>query len=247
MKIRFINDNNLILNQILKIEKLQTSCHPTVRCEMIYACNTGLSKIPMILQSHLYFRKQKYYLTLYSDPFVACSSVAFMFSFYLHILHKQIIKQNVPDTNPWNFMLYTSYHPREDIPYMIDLTFEYDNVKDVHVIESWTFNHSLTNLLDDMHKHEKYMSVFVAAYGCKAGWKNDNETVGGARAFSCGLIYDKRNVLLFLLDPNGMQVQGPIWWQKYTKVFYKNTGKEIPKFHMVENFFNNTILGVLIE
>ena len=222
------------------------SRHPSVRCETNYACNTGSSKIPMILQSHLYFRKRKYYLNLYSDPFVSCSYVTFMFSMFLDILHKQIIKQN---TNPWNLTLHTTYHyPSDDDPHIIYLTFEYDNVKDIHVIVSSDFNRSLTNILDQMHKHEKFMTVFAAAYSCEAGWGyNNGETVGGAHAVACGLIKDNRNVFVFILDPNGVQVQGPKWWQKYTEVFFKNTGKKISKSDMVENFFNKTILGVLID
>jgi len=162
------------------------SRHPSVRCETNYACNTGSSKIPVILQSHLYFRKRKYYLNLYSDPFVACPYVTFMFSILLDILHKQIIKQN---TNPWNITLYTTYdYSSDDDPYIIHLMFEYDSVKDIHIIESSYFNHSLTNILDQMHKHEQYMTVFVAGYGCYAGWGNNNESVGTGHAVACGLI-----------------------------------------------------------
>jgi len=52
---------------------------------------------------------------------------------------------------------------------------------------------------------------------------------------------------VFILDPNGVQVDGPKWWHKYTRIFFKNTGKKISNVEMVEHFFNEQIVQVLIE
>ena len=62
-----------------------------------------------------------------------------------------------------------------------------------------------------MHKNDKYMTTFVTAYECSAGF--GDESVGGAHAVTCGIIKKHDTVFIFIIDPNG--VQAPTWWLKY--------------------------------
>lgn len=222
--------------------------HPSIQCDAQYASTTGSSPIPSVFQSHLYFRNAKYYLNLFSDPFFVGELMELFLHRFLAILYKYTttsLHNNTFVSNPWNFTLYNAHHSPSAI---IDLTFKYNSANEKHeLIEPRTLNYILTSeIIYDMHRNEPYMTLFPVGYSCDAKWAN-NGTVGGAHAVVCGILKKEKTVFVFILDPNGVQVNGPEWWQKYTQILFKNTRKKISTYQKVEHFFNQEIVRVLIE
>ena len=217
-----------------------------MQCEEQYASNTGSSRIPSVFQSHLYFRKAKYYLNLLSDPFISCTTVTYFLYRFLRVLFNYTttsINKNRFVPNPWNFRLYNA---RDTPSCLIHVQFKYNSTEKKHEIEEKHINDVITDIIQDMHYYEPYMTLFPVGYACDAGWTN-NGTVGGAHAVVCGILKKEKKVFVFLLDPNGVQVEGPKWWQKYTQIFFRNTREKIPIVEMIEHFFNEQMVRVLIE
>ena len=208
------------------------SHHPSIRCEPIYACNTGSTNIPTVFQSHMYFRNSKYYLNLLSDPFASCGTVESLLYRFLWLLYTHTLNSQSP--NPWNFKLYmVHFYPFA----MIGLNFEYNTSTKTHKIKREMYNDVfLKFILDEMHQNNQYMTVFTADYSCTAGWLSD--TVGGAHCVACGIIKKDDTVFIFIIDPNS--VQEPMWWLKYKQ--HLDTGA---RFKYVEHVFNIQILSVL--
>ena len=218
---------------------------PSSVCEEHYACNTGLSKLPTVFQTHLYFRNRKYYSNLLSDPFISCYSVVYFLYRFLEILHTRTTQKW--KTNPWNFTLHSIV--RELNCAVIDLLFKYDFANDKHTLERTIFNKKIERILYDMKMHELYLTVFTADYSCTAGW-GDNDTIGGAHTVACGIIKQKNNVFVFILDPNGVQVERSSWWKTYTEKIEQMKQGQVrgnTKFQKVAHFFNQEMLRVLIE
>ena len=221
-----------------------TSLHPSTQCETIYACNTGLSRIPTVFESHLYFRKDKFYLDLLSDPFHQNIVEMYFLYRFLYILHVHTTSTNSVRKNPWNFTLY--YPEESPETYVIKLDFQYNNNKKKHELQNQTVNNVLNEIINDMDTQDPYMTVFLTGYTCNAGWGN-NGTVGGGHAVMCGILKQNENIFIFILDSNGVQIEKTIWWQKYTSIFLKNTNKKMSNYEMVDHFFNEQIVQVLIN
>ena len=83
-----------------------SSNHPSQKVSNIYACNTGLSGIPTIFESKLYFRNDMFYTDIRAEPYVACQLVSQLVLCFLELLHKQITSKFNGTENPWNFKLY---------------------------------------------------------------------------------------------------------------------------------------------
>ena len=54
----------------------------------LYACNTGLSGIPTVFESKLYFRDNTFHTDIRAEPYVACQLVAQLIHFFLELLHE---------------------------------------------------------------------------------------------------------------------------------------------------------------
>ena len=220
------------------------SRHPSVMCESEYGCNQSISQIPTIFQSSLYFRKQKYYLELFSDPFYSTDTVKILLSCFTEILHKRTTEDHIYSTNPWNFTLYSLV----DTNYaaMIYLFFKYDSSTKQHTIDTkeTEINFMLKIIIKDMHKNDKYMTTFVTAYECSAGL--GDESVGGAHAVTCGIIKKEKDVFVFILDSNGVQLERSSWWQQYMDEINKISSvpydTNISNVERVEHFFNEHIV-----
>ena len=218
----------------------RNSRHPSIQCEENYICNTGVSKLPMIFQSHLYFRNKKYYMNLFSDPFCSVSIIEYFYYCFFDVLYKH----TTVSPNPWNFTL---YFIKSNPCAVIELTFRYVSESNDHTCSDVSINSELSTILTDMHTNERYITVFMTGYECDAGWDDDN-SVGGEHAVACGIIKQNNNVFVFILDPNGAQGEEPEWWQKYTEIIESKTKKQkLSNFKRVAHFFNKQILDVFIQ
>jgi len=229
------NSNKFGDNWNIDFEDLQSNPHHASKiCETNYGCNKGTSHIPTIFQSHLYFRKQKYYLELLSDPFYSTDTVKVLFSCFLDILHKKTTFNL--GKNSWNFTLYSLHS--NDIASIIYLLFEYDYTSNKHILKTTKIHSNLSIILNDMHNKNKYMTTFLTNYECTAGLET-----GGAHAVTCGIIKNDRDVFVFILDSNGAQIEKSSWWQKYATEIYKTSQVQVQV--EFQDFFNEHIVDVI--
>ena len=45
------------------------------KLENVYSCNQGMSNIPTVFETNMYFKNQNYFINIYSDPFISCTLV----------------------------------------------------------------------------------------------------------------------------------------------------------------------------
>ena len=220
-------------------------CNRDLNCltlNSLYMCNIGTTRIPTVLETSLYFKSKQYYLNLYTDPYIHSKHVQCMLSLYLYILHKrtiEIVFNN--EKNPWNFTL----HDLElETLNLLNLKFMYDRQTETHkIIDTKIATKLLNKILDDMHRHDKYMTLFVCTYSFIGGIVDVTDATIAAHAVVCGIIKDNNRIVLFILDPNGVQV--PLWYKKYMKAFnYWNTA-HVSHSQIIFNSFNEKILQVL--
>ena len=185
-------------------------------------------------------------MQLFSDPFISTDTVEEFLYRFIDILHKETTRIHNSSNNPWNFMLYglNSQVPTASI---INLYFAYNTVDKKHTLIDTKVNSILDHIIDDMHRNPKYMTLFTCSYECNAGW--DNETTGGAHSIMCGIIKKEKDVFIFILDPNGPQIERSPWWQKYFENLNKISSvqyfQNISRFKRVGHFFNTQIVETL--
>ena len=69
-----------------------------------------------------------------------------------------------------------------------------------------------------MHTHEPFITLFLTAFECNAAWHSKDDTVSSGHAVVCGIVKKQKKVFIFVVDPNGIQIEKMKWWQKYTQI-----------------------------
>ena len=197
--------------------------------ENVYSCNQGTSNVPTVFETKLYFKNQKYFINIYSDPFISCTLVLQLVQWFLEILHGHTLRLMNPP-NPWNFKLYSIRNP--DVQYknqlMLSISMKFENWK--YTIANEEYNSGLNDIINDLHANEYYITMFPVSYRWDEGQGIDGHAV------ACGLIKQNSTVVGFIVDSAG--VIAPNNWGDHDAVFHAHTKRHPFNKKMLELLFN---------
>ena len=204
----------------------------------IYACNTGLSGIPTVFESKLYFRDDTFHTDIRAEPYVACQLVAQLIHCFLELLHERITSKFNGTENPWNFKLYNLMNTKNRVSMdkskntvMMSLKLKYDDSNDKFIKTEVIIDQNMFLILEDMHKSERFIAMFPVGYSWTGGVGEKGSTDGGQHAVTFVIVKQDKHIILFVLDPNGLQSSDV------------NNSRECE----VMNFFNQLLIDEMIE
>ena len=204
----------------------------------IYACNTGLSGIPTVFESKLYFRDDKFHTDIRAEPYVACQLVAQLIHCFLEMLHERIASKFNGTENPWNFRLYNLMNTKNRVSMdkskntvMMSLKLKYDDSNDRFIKTESITDQNMFLILEDMHRSERFVAMFPVGYSWNGGVGEKSSTDSGQHAVTLVIVKQDKHIILFVLDPNGLQSSDV------------NNSRECE----VMNFFNQLLIDEMIE
>ena len=199
--------------------------------EPVYACNRGQSNIPCVFETKLYFKNQKYFINIYSDPFISCTLVMQLLQHFHEILHGWT-RQHMNSPNPWNFRLYSIRETNnvENVQVMIATAFTYNFTTRNYDVGDSRYNDTLDNIINDLNNNRYFFTMFLMSYY----WIDNGVGDQDGHAVACGLIRQQGTVVGFILDSTGViapNARNPAMYQ----------------IHKKRHFFNEKVLTVLFE